>query len=61
MPKPLVVADGTIFTGETVMGGFESLCGLIEVESTSPIGGDVYSILVELASGDYRGIKADVI
>jgi hypothetical protein len=35
--------------------------GLIEIESTSPIANDVYSVLVELAPGKYRGIKADVI
>jgi hypothetical protein len=61
MPKPLVVADATIYDGQANMAGFEALCGLIEVESSSPIGNDVYSVLVELAPGKYRGIKADVI
>jgi len=34
---------------------------LIEVEMKSPIASDIYSVLVELAPGNYRGIKADVI
>ena len=43
------------------MGGFEAMLGLIEFEIKSPIPSDVYSVLVELAPGQYRGIKADVI
>ncbi len=61
MPKPLVVQDTTIVDGKATVGGFSSFCGLIEVESKSPIAEDVYSLLVELAPGNYRGIKADVI
>jgi len=62
MPKPLVVQDTTLgVDGKSTVGGFSALCGLIEIEATSPLANDVYSILVELASGPYRGIKADVI
>jgi len=62
MPKPLVVQDTTLGTdGKSTVGGFSALCGLIEIESTSPISNDVYSVLVELAPGKYRGIKAEVI
>ena len=61
MPKPLVVQDTTIVDGKATIGGFTAMCGLLEIESVSPIGEDVYSILVELAPGNYRGIKADVI
>jgi len=61
MAKPLVVADGTVSDGSTTFPGFEALCGLIEVECNSPIANDVWSVLVELAPGKYRGIKADVI
>jgi len=61
MAKPLVVADGTVADGSTTLPGFEALCGLIEVECNSPIANDVFSVLVELAPGKYRGIKADVI
>ena len=44
-----------------VMAGFSSFAGLIEIESVSPIESDVYSLLVELAPGKYRGIKAESI
>jgi len=61
MPKPLVVVDGTVADGSTTLGGFESVCGLIEVECNSPVANDVWSVLVELAPGKYRGIKAEAI
>lgn len=61
MPKPLVVQDTTIVDGKATIGGFTAMCGLLEIESKSPIASDVYSVLVELAPGNYRGIKADVI
>jgi len=61
MPKPLVVQDTTIVDGKSTMAGFTALCGLIEIETKSPIASDVYSLLVELAPGNYRGVKADVI
>lgn len=60
--KPSVVQMSTLGTdGKCTLGGFTAMCGLIEIESTSPIANDVYSVLVELAPGKYRGIKADVI
>jgi len=62
MPKPLVVQQTTLGTdGRATVGGFSAMCGLIEVETTSPIDDDVYSVLVELAPGSYRGIAAEVI
>lgn len=61
-PKPLVVQQSTLGTdGRTSVGGFSAMCGLIEIEATSPTADDVYSVLVELAPGKYRGIAADVI
>jgi hypothetical protein len=61
-PKPMVVQQTTLGAdGRATVGGFNALCGLIEIEATSPIPGDVYSVLVELAPGNYRGIAADVI
>ena len=60
-PKPLVAQDTTLIDGRAVVGGFVARCGMIEVESTSSIENDVFSILVEVAPGPYRGIKADVI
>ena len=61
MPKPIVVQDTTIVDGKSTVGGFNAMLGLIEIESSSPIANDRYSVLVELAPGSYRGIKADVI
>lgn len=62
MPQPLVVQQSTLGAdGRCTVGGFNAICGLLEVEITSPLPGDVYSVLVELAPGSYRGIAADVI
>jgi len=61
MPKPLVVQDTTLVDGKSTVGGFTAMCGLIEIESTATEANDVFSVLVELAPGSYRGIKADVI
>lgn len=61
-PKPLVVQQTTLGSdGRASVGGFVAMCGLIEVEITSPIAADSYSVLIELAEGSYRGIAADVI
>ena len=60
-PKPIIVQDTTIVDGRATVGGFTARCGLIEIESKSPLGDDVISILVELSSGSYRGIKAESI
>lgn len=60
--KPLVVQHGTLGAdGRVVLGGFKAICGLIEVEVTSPIGLDAYSVLVEVAPGSHRGIQAEAI
>ena len=62
MVKPLVVQESTLGTdGRTTLAGFNAMCGLIEIEAASPIANDVYSVLVELAPGKYRGIKAEAI
>ena len=62
MPKPLVVQQTTLGTdGRATVGGFSAMCGLIEIETTSPLANDVYSVLVELAPGSYRGVAAEVI
>ena len=60
-PKPAVVQDSTIIDGRAILGGFSALCGLVEFEIKSPIASDVYSVLVELAPGKYRGIHAESI
>ena len=61
MPKPLVVQDTTLVDGKATVGGFNAICGAIEIETKSPVVSDVYSVLVELAPGKYRGIKAEMI
>lgn len=62
MPKPQVVQQTTLGAdGRASVGGFSAMCGLIELETKSPIASDVYSVLVELSPGNYRGIAADVI
>lgn len=62
MPKPLVVYETTLGTdGRATFGGFSAMCGLLEIEATSPIQNDVYSVLVEIAPGNFRGIKAEMI
>ena len=60
-PKPIVVQDTTIVDGRAILGGFNAICGLLEIEAKSPVPSDTISILVELAPGKYRGIKAEVI
>ena len=63
--KPVVVQQTTLGAdGRASVGGFTAMCGLIEVEITTPVAsdpGDAYSVLIELAPGSYRGIAADVI
>lgn len=62
LPKPMVVQQTTLGAdGRATVGGFTAICGLIEIEATSPVASDVYSVLVELAPGSYRGIGAEVI
>jgi hypothetical protein len=61
MPKPIVVQDGTLMDGRCVLGGFSAIAGLVEIETKSAIVDDTFSVLVELAPGNYRGISADVI
>ena len=62
MAKPIVVQQTTLGSdGRASVGGFTAICGVLELETTSPIADDVYSVLVELAPGNYRGIAADVI
>lgn len=60
-PKPLVVQDTTLVDGRAVMGGFNAICGVVELETKSSVAEDVFSVLVELAPGNYRGIAAEVI
>lgn len=60
-PKPIVVGQTSIADGSSTIGAFSALAGLLELETFSPIASDIYSVLVELAPGKYRGIKAGAI
>ena len=60
-PKPMVIQNASIDNGRGSIPGFAAFCGLIELEVKSPIASDVYSVLVELAPGSFRGIKAESI
>ncbi len=60
-PKPIVVQDTTLVDGRSNVGGFIARCGLIEIESKSTLPSDVFSVLVELSPGSYRGIAGDAI
>jgi len=60
-PKPIVAQHTSIDNGRGTLSGFTALCGLLELEVKSPIASDVYSIVVELAPGKYRGLKAESI
>lgn len=59
--KPNIAQDTTIVDGRSTVGGFTALAGLIEIEAKSTNPNDTISLLFELAPGNYRGIKADVI
>ena len=62
MSKPLVMQHGTLGAdGRVTLGGFAAVHGLLEFEVTSPIEGDVYSVLVELKEGSYKGIAAEAL
>ena len=67
-PKPIVVAEtstsfqaGSGGTDLGHVGPFSALCGLVEVETFSTTDGDIIEILVEIESGDYKGVAADAI
>lgn len=61
-PKPIVVQQTTLGAdGRATVGGLEAICGLLEIETTSSVSSDVYSVLVELAPGNYRGIASEAI
>jgi hypothetical protein len=57
-PKPIVMQHGTLSDGSLVLGGFDAPLGQLEFEMTSPIDSDVYSVLIEVAPGNYKGVKA---
>lgn len=61
MAKPLVMQTGALSDGRVVLGGFNAIAGLLEIECKSGLVDDVFEVLVEIAPGNYRGVAADVI
>lgn len=62
MPQPIVVQHGTLGSdGRVTLGGVAAVHGLLEFEVRSPIASDVYSILIELKEGSYKGIAAEAL
>jgi hypothetical protein len=64
LPKPMVQRLGSLSNtsnGMLRLGGFDAICGLVEIEVASQQPNDTLDIIVEIAQGDYKGVKADVI
>ncbi len=66
MPKPLVQqmkslvqsAAGATNAPSITLGGIQAPCGLLEIETQSAVSEDVFDVLIEIAAGDYKGVKA---
>ncbi len=66
MPKPLVqqlksMTQSFAPAGETpsiTLGGVHAPCGLLEFELQSDTENDIFDVLIEVAAGDYKGVKA---
>lgn len=66
MPKPLVrefkslvnYQAGGANAPSVSFGGFSAPCGLLEIEVSSLTPSDTVDVLIELAPGDYKGVKA---
>jgi len=60
-PKPAVMQMTNLSDGRAVLGGFNAICGLIAITTTSEQASLPLELLIELAPGKYRGVSADVI
>lgn len=65
MPAPLVQGLVAIVPYSTpgsspsvVLGGFSAPCGLLELQTLADSDSNTMSVIIELAQGDYKGIKA---
>ena len=66
MPKPIVQqvksivqsAAGTTNAPSITLGSVQAPCGLLEIETQSATASDVFDVLIEIAAGDYKGVKA---
>ena len=65
-PKPLVAGLAAIaanmtpggYANTVVIGGFNVPAGIIEFETQSNVSSDVFDVVVEIASGSFKGVKA---
>lgn len=67
-PKPIVAGlvalsassnvPPTSTTPSAVIGGFNAPCGLVEFEVQSSVADDVFDVVVEIAQGSFKGVKA---
>lgn len=66
MPKPIVQqmkalvqsAAGATNAPSITLGGIQAPIGVLEIETQSGVPEDVFDVLIELAEGDYKGVKA---
>lgn len=65
LPKPLVQQLKSMVpnylngqTSSVTLGGVHAPCGLLEFELQSDVENDIFDVLVEVVSGDYKGVKA---
>jgi len=65
MPKPLVIREVSLDQDANgafaIARGFDAVCGLLEIETTSGVDGDIIEVLIELEAGDYKGVHAEEI
>lgn len=41
--------------------GFDAICGLVEIETTSSVSDDAIDVIFEISIGDYKGVKTHAI
>ena len=66
MPKPLVQqmkalvpnGAGASMTSSVVLGEIVAPCGLLEIEVQSGVASDIFDVLIEVAPGTSKGVKA---
>ena len=66
MPKPVVQqlkalvpnGPGINDTASITLGMIQAPCGLLEIETQAGADGDTFDVLIEIAEGDYKGVKA---
>ena len=65
LPKPWVVREVSLDQDANgafaIARGFDAICGLVEIETSSSTDGDVIEVLLEIEVGDYKGVHAEEI